>query len=188
MLFLVVTGMAFDAKAFANWNVKARYFLREMLRRKEFHKAAPNLAPVWAVARSELSNLIKKTVQGMLSRLSETETDRLVRSGREGADAKTVELLALVKRLQSFPESLQYQVNSDGTVLIYSSDRYLEKALYFGTRELPRLRPIDYLVFRMSLRLQDRSLVFTARDFRKAYEIDAEFKRENLRQVTPYHP
>jgi len=179
--------MSFDAKAYANWNVKARVFLREMLRRKEFHLVRPNLAPAWAVAVSELTNLIKKVVQGMLARLSEAETDRLLRSGKEGADAKTVALLALVKRLQSFPAGLHYQVNTDGTVLIYSADRYLEKALYFGTRELPRLRPIEFLVSRMTLRLAEASLVFTARDFRKSYETDAEFKRENLRQVTPYY-
>ena len=179
--------MPFNAKAFANWNVKGRVFLREMLRRGEFHRARPNLAPAWAVAHTELSNLIKKTVGGMLARLSEAETERLTRLGNQGIDPKTAALLILVKRLQSFPDSLQYQINTDGTVLIYSSDRYLEKALYFGTRELPRLRPIEFLVSRMTLRLQDRSLVFTARDFSKSYEIDQELKRENLRQVTPYH-
>src|SRR6202008_4222470 len=179
--------MPFDAKVFAKWNVRARVALREILRRDEFHRSTPNLAPAWANARSELTNLIKKVTEGMLTRISEDEIARLTKGGKEATDPKTVLSFMLVKRLATFPHSLHYQVNADGTVLIYSSDRYLEGALYFGTRQLPRLRPIEYMVTRMSLRLQDPSLVFIARDFRKPHEIDQEFKRENLRQVSPHY-
>jgi hypothetical protein len=152
-----------------------------------FEKVRPNLAPAWAVAHSELVNLIKKHTESMLTRLPETEMERLDKLGKEAIDARTVFLLTLIKRLQAFPESLHYALHPDGTIFIYSTDRYLEKALYFGTRELPRLRPIDFVVSRLTFLLKDHSLVFTARDFRKSHEPDQEFKRENLRQVTPYH-
>jgi hypothetical protein len=179
--------MAFDAKVFASWNVRARLILREMLRRDEFRQVAPNLAPVWANSLSELTNLIKKVTEGMLNRLSEEEIAGLTKQVNPELDSKTVLLLALVKRLQAFPHSLHYLVGKNGTVLIFSDDRYLEGALYFGTRQLPRLRPIDFLVSRMALRLRDPSIVFTARDFRKAHETDKEFKRENLRTVSPHY-
>jgi hypothetical protein len=180
--------MPFDATAFAKWNVRARMALREILRRDEFHRATPNLAPAWANARSELANLIKKVTEGMLSRLPEAEIERLTERGKAALDPKTVLSFMLVKRLAAFPHSLHYQINADGTVLIYSDDRYLEGALYFGTRQLPRLRPIEYMVVRMSLRLQDPSLVFTARDFRKPHEIERDFERSNLRTVSPHYP
>jgi hypothetical protein len=179
--------MAFDAEAFARWNITARVRARWMDRREKFRKAPPNIAPAWANALSELINLIKKVTQGMLARIPEEEIREITKEGNPSIDPKTKLLLSLVKRLEDFPHSLAYWVNEDGTVLIYSSDRYLEGALYFGTRQLPRLRPIDYLVSRMSLRLQDHSLVFTARDFRKSHEIDQDFKRENLRQVSPHY-
>jgi hypothetical protein len=184
---LVVTAMAFDPTVFARWNLRARYFLREMRRRNEFDRARPNLGPAWAIARSEVANLTKKAAGSLLTRLSEGELERLTERGKGSIEPRTVFLLSLVKRLHAFPDSLHYEINRDRTILIYSSDRELERALYFGTRELPRLRPIDFLVARMLLRLQDSSLVFTARDFRKAHEIEQDFKRENLRQVTPYY-
>jgi hypothetical protein len=177
--------MAFDVKAFASWNLRARDFLREVHRRKDFRRVAPNLGPAWAIARSEVANLTKKAAGGLLTRLSESEVERLTEAGKGALDPKTVFLLSLVKRLTDFPDTLHYQINRDSTILIYSTDRELERALYFGTRELPRLRPIDFLVARMMLRLGDSSLVFTARDFRKAHEIEQDFKRENLRKVAP---
>jgi hypothetical protein len=179
--------MAFDAEAFARWNVTVFLRLREMRRREKFSRATPNIAPVWANAVSELANLIKKTVQGMLARISEDEITRITKLVNPSIDPKTTLLLSLVKRLQDFPHSLSYEVTGDGTVLIYSSDRYLEGALYFGTRQLPRLRPIEFLVSRMALRLQDPSIVFTARDFRKPHETEEDFKRENLREVSPHY-
>ena len=181
--------MAFDAEAFAKWNVHTYVILRETLRREESRKAMPNLGPVWANALSELANLIKKVTQGMLARMPETEIHRIIKLGNPSIDPQTKLLLSLVKRLGEFPASLTYEMRKEtGTVLVYSSDRYLEGALYFGTRQLPRLRPIEFIVSRMSLRLQDRSIVFTARDFRKPHEIEDDFKRENLRTVSPGYP
>jgi hypothetical protein len=180
--------MPFDAKLFAQWNVRSWIIFRETHRREEFRKAAPNLGPVWANALSELSNLIKKVVQGMLARIPESEIDEITRLGNPSIDPKTTVLLNLVKRLGDFPHSLSYRITEDKKVLISSSDRYLEGALYFGTRQLPRLRPIEFLVSRMSLRLQDPSIVFTARDFRKPHEIENDFKSENLRTVRPHYP
>jgi hypothetical protein len=179
--------MAFDVKAFVNWNLSARFFLRETFRRKEFRQTKPNLTSAWVNALSELANLIKKHTEAMLARLPEGELKGLSRQGKEAIDPKTSLSLSLVKRLQDFPHRLHYHIDPNGIVLIYSEDRYLEGALYFGTRQLPRLRPIDYLVSRMSLRLADRSLVFIARDFSKPHESQDDFKRDNLRQVTPYY-
>jgi hypothetical protein len=180
--------VAFDVKAFVGWNLRLRHFLKEGLRRKAYHQNKPNLAFAWANALSELSNLIKKHTEAMLARLPEGELKALNRGGKEAIDPKSTLLLSLIKRLGDFPHRLHYHVDPNGRVLIYSEDRYLEGALYFGTRQLPRLRPIDYLVSRMSLRLADRSLVFIARDFRKPHESEDDFKRDNLRQVTPYYP
>ena len=180
--------MAFDAGAFARWNVKARFYLRERLRRDEFYRATPNLGPAWANALSELTVLTKKVVEGMLNRIPEDEITRITRLVNPVIDPRTMLQLNLIKRLRDFPHSLSYTITNDGTVLIYSSDRYLEGALYFGTRQLPRLRPIEFLVSRMTRSLRNRSLVFTARDFRKPHETEDDFKRENLRTVSPDYP
>jgi hypothetical protein len=179
--------MAFDAKVFASWNVRTRLTLREILRRKEFRKTTPNLGPPWVSAVSELANSIKKVTQGMLARISENEIDRITKLANPSIDPKKKLLRFLIRRWQDFPRTLSYQITGDGAVLIYSSDRYLEGALYFGTRQLPRLRPIEFIVSRMTLRLQDHSIVFIARDFRKSHETEDDFKKENLRQVGPHY-
>jgi hypothetical protein len=179
--------MAFDAKVFADWHARTRCYSRWSLRREKFREKPPNLTLLWAVARSELTNLIKKVTQGMLDRIPESEIHKITKLADPVIDPKNAILLNLVKRLHAFPTSLSYRINKEGTVLIYSSDRYLEGALYFGTRQLPRLRPIDYLVSRLGLRLQDRSIVFMARDFRKPHETEEDFKRENLRQVSTHY-
>ena len=179
--------MAFDAEAFARWHVKAPIRALWAVRREKFHRAPPNLAFAWANARSELANSIKKVTEGMLARIPETEIRRITKLVNPVIDPRTKLLFSLVKRLHAFPASLEYKIKDDGTVLISSSDRYLEGALYFGTRQLPRLRPIEFIVSRMVLRLQDHSIVFTARDFRKSHETEDDFKRENLRTVGPHY-
>jgi hypothetical protein len=179
--------MAFDAEAFARWRIKAPIRALWAVRREKVSKAPPNLGPAWANARSELTVSIKKVTEGMLARIPETEIQRITKLLNPVINPETKLLLSLVKRLHDFPTSLSYQTNRDGTVLIFSSDRYLEGALYFGTRQLPRLRPIDFMVSRLALRLKDHPIVFTARDFRKPHEIENDFKRENLRQVSPHY-
>ena len=105
--------MAFDAKLFADWNLRAHLHLREMLRRDNFSRATPNLAPAWASAVSELANLIKKVSEGMLNRIPENEIARITKLVNPSVDPRTTLLLNLVKRLREFPPSLSYYVTGE---------------------------------------------------------------------------
>lgn len=172
------------AETFASWNVKAYALLREYHRRDQARFQEPFVEPVFAEAVSALAQVINRLSETLLRSIPSEEYTKEVTG--QAVDAKTGQTLDLFKRFAAFPATLRYYYSNDQSVILYSTDRWMERALSFGTRDLPRVRPIEFLVRKMRSRL-DPSLVFTARDFRKFHEYkDTEWLRENLRVLSPF--
>jgi hypothetical protein len=71
---------------------------------------------------------------------------------------------ALAKRIGGFSGGLRYELDRyDGHVLLLSEDPELERALYYGTRELPTMRPLALLVRYLTESGVLSALVFTHR-------------------------
>jgi hypothetical protein len=83
-------------------------------------------------------------------------------------------------QVENFALSLSYHIDDKeiGRVCILSSNRYLERALYYGSRQIPAIRPLQLFAGYLEESEALDSIVFTAREF-----IDHE-----TRDPAPNHP
>jgi hypothetical protein len=71
----------------------------------------------------------------------------------------------LALRVEVFARGLRYEIDKvDGSVLISSSDNELERALHYGTREIPTVRPIHTLVGYLTESVALSTIVFTSKN------------------------
>ncbi len=72
----------------------------------------------------------------------------------------------LKKRVEAFPLTFSFRVHpKTGLVTILTGDRYLERALYYGTHTLPAIKPLHLFVRYLHESVLLSNIVFTARDF-----------------------
>jgi hypothetical protein len=70
----------------------------------------------------------------------------------------------LTRRIEEFTKGLGYEADEiDGHVFITSSDPELERALHYGTREIPPVKPIFRLVGYLTESVVLSSIVFTSK-------------------------
>lgn len=152
----------FDSKSYGAFMAHTHRKYHEGLHANRAYKANQGLPNAWTIAITALKVDLARIIEGMRKHLPHQEQEKA---------ARTEELIV---RLEAFPNSLSYQIHHySGTVLILSSDQYLEMALRYGTRELPILKPLQRVARQLEMILGKDSPIFIA----KVHEATAHEKK-----------
>jgi len=134
---------------------------------------------LWEPALKELRDVITRETNSMMFQVNH--------GGLSQEDNEHI--IQLIERMTKFPDTLSYHIiEENGTVLILSTDKYLDRALFYGTRILPILKPIKIVSEHIGKAIGANSPVFISQAFETNKKIDHETDQEytqNTKQTNP---
>jgi hypothetical protein len=141
--------------------------LNEIHRVKSVSEDLKELPAIWPRAIESLTLELSVVSKRLLSRLSEMEVS-LLQAGRiyEITNPRSQRMVQLIQQIDLFPSTIAYTIHEKaGTVVLSSSDKPLERALEFGTRDLPVIKPLTRLARFLTKALGTNSVVFIDENF-----------------------